>query len=48
MVAMKSAPRRFMLVALLLALVGCSQPPSNAFRVGMELAYPPFETNERT
>jgi polar amino acid transport system substrate-binding protein len=46
---MRFASCRFYLVALLLlalagCLSGCSKPPSNALRVGMELAYPPFET----
>jgi polar amino acid transport system substrate-binding protein len=49
MVAMKSSSRQFFrpffhCALLLLALAGCVRPPSNAFRVGMELAYPPFET----
>ena len=42
---LKRALRQLFLVVLLpLALVGCSRPPSNALRIGMELAYPPFET----
>src|SRR4051812_31325605 len=41
--------RRFVLfVAILCCLAGCAKQESNTLKVGMELAYPPFEmTDER-
>jgi polar amino acid transport system substrate-binding protein len=40
--------RCLILPLLLLALLGCKPSPTNALRVGMELNYPPFETQDRS
>jgi polar amino acid transport system substrate-binding protein len=36
--------RFFPVLASILLLAGCNRQPSNTLRVGMELTYPPFET----